>query len=75
MVARMIAESREIAQGSAKAADSVIFTCMLGHKASVKKVRAALDESGKVRKQFNLFLWKIERERRFRSIAAEVRLH
>lgn len=50
MVTRMIAESREIAQRSAKAANSVIFTCMLGYKTSVKKVRAALDDAGKVEK-------------------------
>ena len=64
MVARMIAESREIAQRSEKAADSVIFTCMLGHKTSVKKVRAVLEDAGKVEKKNPLnFVCVEERER------------
>jgi len=50
MVARMIAESREITRRSARAADSVIFTSMLGHKSSVKRVRAVLEDAGKVKR-------------------------
>ena len=55
MVARMITESREIAVKSVKAADIVIFTCMLGHKTSVKKVRAALEDAGKIPCAFTEF--------------------
>ena len=50
MVARMVAESKEIARRNARAADSVIFTSMLGHKSSVKRVRAVLEDAGKVKR-------------------------
>ena len=50
MVARMVAESKEIARRSVIAADSVIFTSMLGHKSSVKRVRAVLEDTGKVKR-------------------------
>ena len=54
MVARMIAESREIARRSVIAAGSVIFTSMLGHKSSVKRVRAVLEDAGKVKRLISL---------------------
>ena len=46
IVARMVAESSDMCARSARAAETVIFTCMLGHKSSVKKVRAAMEDAG-----------------------------